>query len=238
MAGEPRPRVPPVLVRSLSVRRSIPRRGGTRARPLLGRRGVSGLLSSIGPVAVGVILAFAWNIATTQQQEVAASGSGVTPEVRVAVDQAAAQAWASSTPDTATGSSARSPHGSTRPAREHSHRHGTPADGCSRVNPTAFSAPRSVIATRRSGTPGDATVPGAGSGDPRNTRRPGPVHVTVSACQPRPRFRAAQKTQPNVFASIATAPTNAGAVTQGRPARAARRAAARYDRAAHAQSLS
>lgn len=222
VVGQPPSRVPPILVRSLPVRWSIPMRGGIKARRLLGRRGVSGFLSSIGPVAVGVILAFAWNMATTQQQEVAAGGSGITPEIGVAVDQAAAQAWASVTPDTAAAGSARSPHGAAPSSRGQSHRQGGPAGGgCSQVNSAAaLTAPRSVIATWRPGPPRDATVRVVASRDPRNTRRAGPVRVGGSVCHPQPRLRTAPQMQPSAFASIATPPAHTDAVTLVRPVKA------------------
>ncbi len=70
-------------------------RRGTRLHRPRGSRGKTGLLSTIGPVAVGVLLAFAWNMAVSQQQEI--SGY-VTPAVSSTVEQAAAQAWATSTP--------------------------------------------------------------------------------------------------------------------------------------------
>jgi hypothetical protein len=59
-------------------------------------------VSTIGPVAVGVVLAFAWNMTLSQPQGVAESDLGVTPKIGLTVEQAAAQAWASATPRTAT----------------------------------------------------------------------------------------------------------------------------------------
>ena len=65
-------------------------RGGTRGR--------LGLVATIGPVAVGVMLALAWNMATTQPPRAAGYGPGVTPQVGLTVQQAAEQAWAAATP--------------------------------------------------------------------------------------------------------------------------------------------
>ena len=48
-------------------------------------------------MAVGVVLAFAWNM-TVSQPQAAETGSGVTPQVGLTVEDAAAQAWASVTP--------------------------------------------------------------------------------------------------------------------------------------------
>jgi hypothetical protein len=55
-------------------------------------------VATIGPVAVGVMLAFAWNMATPQSQRAAEDESGVTPQVGQTVQQAAEQAWARATP--------------------------------------------------------------------------------------------------------------------------------------------
>ena len=92
-------------------------RGGIRLRRRLGRRGITRLASAIGPVVVGVVVAFAWNTAATHQM--AGTDAGVTPEVGLTVEQAAAQAWASSTP------SAGQPREPVRPARR----------GCDRERP-------------------------------------------------------------------------------------------------------
>ena len=87
-------------------------------------------MSAISPVAVGVVLAFAWNMTMSQPQGAAEKESGVTLEVGLTVDQAAAQAWASATPrnaaprtatagtvtaGTVTDGSPRAPGSSTRP---------------------------------------------------------------------------------------------------------------------------
>jgi len=58
-------------------------------------------VSTIGPVAVGVVLAFAWNMTMSQPQGDTEADS-VTPAVGLTVEQAAAQAWASATPRAAT----------------------------------------------------------------------------------------------------------------------------------------
>lgn len=71
---------------------------GTRPYRTRRGRGRTGLLAAVGPVAVGVILAFAWNTAGSGQPGMPAGASGVTPEVGVTVEQAAAQAWASVPP--------------------------------------------------------------------------------------------------------------------------------------------
>jgi hypothetical protein len=68
-------------------------RGGTRLRRQ-GNRGRTGLVATVGPVAVGVMLAFAWNMAISQPQHAAAGESGMTQQVGQTVQQAAEQAWA------------------------------------------------------------------------------------------------------------------------------------------------
>jgi len=73
---------------------------GSRPRGLFGTRGRTGLASAVGPVLVGVVVAFAWNMATSHGAEVPQPGAGLAPTVGTAVDQAADQAWASATPIT------------------------------------------------------------------------------------------------------------------------------------------
>jgi len=70
-------------------------------------------VATIGPVAVGVTLAFAWNMAVSQPQRAAEDESGVTPQVGRTVQQAAEQAWPAvhAPPDGADG------RRGTRPAR-------------------------------------------------------------------------------------------------------------------------
>ena len=51
-------------------------------------------MATIGPVAVGVTLAFAWNMAVCQPQRAAEDESGVTPQVGQRAQQAAEQARA------------------------------------------------------------------------------------------------------------------------------------------------
>jgi len=86
-------------------------------------------VSTIGPVAAGVVLAFAWNMAVSQSQRAAEAGPGVTPRVGLTVEEAAAQAWASATPRAATDSVSRPVPGSSRVA---AHPRGT-GGACSRV---------------------------------------------------------------------------------------------------------
>jgi hypothetical protein len=71
---------------------------GSRPRRLLGARGRAGLASTIGPVLVGVIFAFAWNMAGSHGAAMPQPGPGLAPTVGTAVDQAADQAWASVMP--------------------------------------------------------------------------------------------------------------------------------------------
>jgi hypothetical protein len=71
---------------------------GSRPRGLRGARGRAGLASTIGPVLVGVIFAFAWNMAGSHAPGMPQPGPGLAPTVGTAVDQAADQAWASVMP--------------------------------------------------------------------------------------------------------------------------------------------
>jgi len=61
---------------------------------LRSERGRTGLVATIGPVAVGVMLAFAWNLAVSHPWHAAGDESGVTTQVGQTVQQAAEQAWA------------------------------------------------------------------------------------------------------------------------------------------------
>ncbi len=70
----------------------------SRPRGLLGTRGRAGLASTVVPVLIGVIIAFAWNMAGSYGSEMPQAGPGLAPTVGAAVDQAADQAWASVTP--------------------------------------------------------------------------------------------------------------------------------------------
>jgi len=95
-------------------------------------------VSTIAPVAVGIALAFTWNMAGSRPQEAADRGSAVTPEVEMTVEQAAAQVWASASP-LATAVSPRAPAGGVRSGTRsagHAHRPGRPAaSGCHLVRP-------------------------------------------------------------------------------------------------------
>ncbi len=51
-------------------------------------------MATIGPVAVGVTLAFAWNLAASRPQHAAERDSGVTQQVGQTAQQAAEQARA------------------------------------------------------------------------------------------------------------------------------------------------
>jgi hypothetical protein len=134
-------------------------RGGIRLRRLLGSRGMTRLVSMIGPVAVGVVVAFAWNTAATHQMAGTDAGTGVTPEVGLTVEQAAAQAWASTTPGVVTGTATGGPpraSGSARPAGQ-PRGSGRPASvGCNGERP------RQVTVLWSSGSPGRAGQQRAG----------------------------------------------------------------------------
>jgi hypothetical protein len=92
-------------------------------------------------VAVGIALAFTWDVAGSQAPGAAETGSVVAPGVEMTVEQAAAHAWASASTLTAAagavaGASPQAPdgrRGGTRPARQ-AHRTGRLAgSGCPRV---------------------------------------------------------------------------------------------------------
>ena len=96
----------------------------SRPRWLPGTRGGAGLASTVGPVLVGVIFAFAWNMAAAHGPQMPQPGPGLAPTVGTAVDQAADQAWASATPITNRPPDRRTPDpaGSRGPARAGCHR--------------------------------------------------------------------------------------------------------------------
>ena len=73
---------------------TLPFRARDKAARRLGDRGRTGLVATIGPVAAGVMLAFAWNMAVSQPQHAAEDEPGVTTQVGQTVQQAAEQAWA------------------------------------------------------------------------------------------------------------------------------------------------
>jgi polysaccharide pyruvyl transferase WcaK-like protein len=100
------------LVGCDSVRKVGATRRAMRRRPLRRRR--VGLASAIVPVVVGVFLAFAWNMAGSHRLAGDATGGGLAPRVSVAVEQAAAQAWARMTPAAMIQSSTRPAAASTR----------------------------------------------------------------------------------------------------------------------------
>jgi hypothetical protein len=56
-------------------------------------------VATIGPVAVGVTLAFAWNLAASRPQHAAEHDSGVIQQVGQTMQQAAEQARASHAPE-------------------------------------------------------------------------------------------------------------------------------------------
>jgi len=74
---------------------------GPRPRGLSGGRARARLASTVVPVLVGVIVAFAWNMAGSHEAGMPSS-PGLAPTVGTAVEQAADQAWASATPSSST----------------------------------------------------------------------------------------------------------------------------------------
>src|SRR5487761_1236979 len=90
---------PHAVVRSGSVPRGDAVHRGSRPRGF-GPRSRAGLASTIGPVLVGVIFGFAWNMAASHGPAMPQPDPGLAPTVGTAVDQAADQTWASVTPTT------------------------------------------------------------------------------------------------------------------------------------------
>jgi len=101
-------------------------RRGMKLRRRPGGRGRTGLVSTIGPVAIGVLLGFAWNMTAAQPHTPVSDDRGVTQQAGLAVEQAAAQAWASTTPSV-TPSTAGRPHGTGRPAGRNCRASGLPS---------------------------------------------------------------------------------------------------------------
>ena len=60
-------------------------------------------MSTIGPLAVGVLLAFGWNMLLSQPHGAAGAESGITRQVGQTVEEVTAKAWASATPHAAPG---------------------------------------------------------------------------------------------------------------------------------------
>ncbi|HEU5387067.1 MAG TPA: hypothetical protein VFV73_14300 [Streptosporangiaceae bacterium] len=85
------------------MRRSDPGRGGQKPRARPDGRSGNGLVSTIAPLAVGVLLAFGWNMMLSQPRGAAGAESGITRQVRRTVEEVTAQAWASATPHAAPG---------------------------------------------------------------------------------------------------------------------------------------
>jgi hypothetical protein len=81
-------------------------RGGQKPRARPGGRSRNGLASTVGPLAVGVLLALGWNILVSQPHGAAGAESGITRQVGRTVDEVTAQAWASATPRPAPGDGA------------------------------------------------------------------------------------------------------------------------------------
>ncbi len=145
-----------MVVRSPFVPRGDVAHRGSRPRGLLGARGRAGLASTIGPVLVGVIFAFAWNMAASHGPEMSQPGPGLAPTVGTAVDQAADQAWASATPITTRSPSSRTPApagsrgptsiGCHRPRSSHVVRTASTVDS---ANVSACSSPRRLPGTRK-----------------------------------------------------------------------------------------
>jgi len=61
-------------------------------------RGRTGLLATVGPVAAGVLLGCAWNLAFSAPRHAAEDESGGSAQVGQTVQQAAEQAWARASP--------------------------------------------------------------------------------------------------------------------------------------------
>jgi len=108
-------------------------------------------VSTIGPVAVGVVLAFAWNMTMSQPQGDTGMDS-VTPQVGLTVEQAAAQAWASATPRTDTAQVVTAGTQASAAAAA-----GTPASGTSAASSPAVPDSGPWYA-RHARTPGDSCL--------------------------------------------------------------------------------
>jgi hypothetical protein len=126
---------------------------GSRPRGLRGTRGRAGLVSTVGPVLVGVIFAFAWNMAGSHGPGMAQPDPGLAPTVGTAVDQAADQAWASVMP-----SATRLPDRRISPpavSGDRAPRRIRPPGKTASAGPASITAP---LAHRRSGHSGTMVV--------------------------------------------------------------------------------
>jgi len=76
-------------------------RGGQKRRQRPGGRSRNGLASTLGPLVVGVLLAFGWNMLLSQPHGAAGAEPGITRQVGRTVEDVTAKAWASATPHAA-----------------------------------------------------------------------------------------------------------------------------------------
>ena len=72
------------------------------------------LLSTIGPLAVGVLLAFGWNMVTSQPHDAAGAQPGITQpgitqQVGQTVEEVATRAWANTSPRGEAGAGGHAP---------------------------------------------------------------------------------------------------------------------------------
>ena len=137
----------------------------SRPHGLFGSRGRAGLVSTVVPVLIGVMLAFAWTMAGSYGPEAPQAGPGLAPTVETAVDQAAGQAWASVTPtstripDRPTSSPARSRGmAGTRCNRARSSRTIRAAPAVDLANASACSLPRQFPEAAKTGSAGFAST--------------------------------------------------------------------------------
>jgi hypothetical protein len=75
-------------------------------------RGRTGLLATVGPVAAGLLVGCAWNLAFSAPRHAAEDGPGVSVQVGQSLQQAAEQPWARASQGGGGGG-----HEGTRPAR-------------------------------------------------------------------------------------------------------------------------
>src|SRR5580692_1292068 len=129
------------------------RAAGDSVRQRLGKKGGAGLVSAIAPIAVGVLLAYAWNAAGASAPHAFHVARVPTPYTGVAAEQAAAHAWALITPAasvTATASTPGHPQGTGRPAAGSRVVGSQASPGCVRILVTRT---RSVPVTGASAAP-------------------------------------------------------------------------------------
>jgi hypothetical protein len=178
------------------MRPDVGGRRKARGRRLFEGRRVAGVTSVIAPLAVGVVLAFAWNTAGSYKPGSPTPNRGFSPEVEVAAEQAAAQTWAHMAPEahmTPAEMIGNSPGSAERDTSLPAGPTGPRGSACRR--PGSASSTAAALEGLLTPQPGrrvlSVTASTAGCSAPRKPRRAGEGESPVSARPARPASRGA-----------------------------------------------